>query len=511
MSSRLDIDSVDLESLPLFADSGKEQASDPRGSLSAKMLDSLRANKRGTAAEPAPAPQPPVVPWQGGEGTDSYQNEDASFWSLVQRIRAQAADTQARDLEERLGLTEEDQQEFGRKNILAAIDDLDKERITRQGQSAALTDLEKAKLARAVFDQMFALGRFQPYVDDPTVENIHVLGCDEVYIERVGGKKEKVSPVAESDEQLMIDLQFLASRGGEAARSFSSAHPDLDMDLLGYVRLAAAAPPIVQRPTAIFRIHRHIDISIDQMVQMGTFSAAAAHFMQTLVRAGKSVVIAGYAGDGKTTLMRALADTVPAHEQIVTIETERELHLGRLSSRAIPPISFQYRPPGESGAGEYTLERAMAKSLRMNSTRIFVGEVRGDELVAMIRAMQTGAGTFSTTHASSPDDCLENLIGLGMVKYDRSYMEAQVGRHIDVVIQLKRVMDQAGNEIRKITHISEVLPAEGQRAVTTNNIFHLDPHSSDMQARFIKMPENPRLREDLLKAGLDPQQLEAGR
>ena len=154
-------------------------------------------------------------------------------------------------------------------------------------------------------------------------------------------------------------------------------------------------------------IRDRVNITLEQLVDNGTLSPLAAEFLTALVQAGKTIVISGFGGDGKTTLMRALAEKIGPLEQIVTIEKERELHLDRLDSRLVPPIELQARPgSGERAAdgstiGEYTLTMAMEKALRLNSARILVGEVRGSEIGAMISAMQTGAGTYCTVHALS--------------------------------------------------------------------------------------------------------------
>lgn len=445
-------------------------------------------------------------------GTPSIGDE--VFWLVVADMRRKAADRQVQSLDGRHGLDDEAREEMGRQHIIDVVTEHVAEQLRSDGQRSVWSDSYRQQVIKATFDQMFRLGRYQELLDDARVENVHIHGCDQIFVEYSDGTMVKVGPVAASDEQLMEDLQFFANRNGDEARPFSTAQPDLDMDLLGYVRLAAVAMPIAERPSAVLRIHRYINITLEQLVGFGTLSMDLAHLCEMIVKAKKTVVIAGEGGDGKTTLMRAMAGKIGPMEQIVTIEKERELHLKKLHGRVLPPFALQYRPGnGERDAyghspGEYTLEKCMEKALRLNSRRIMVGEVRGPEIVSMIHAMQAGAGTMSTTHADGPDDCIDRLAGLGIERYGKSYMMEQLGRHIDFVIQMGKGVDRDGKSVRRVTHISEVLPAEGERGVATQDIFRLEP--GEHQARFLRMPSNDRLRQDLIRAGLDEARFKGG-
>jgi pilus assembly protein CpaF len=449
---------------------------------------------------------------QTAEEADSL--DSTQFWTVVATLRGRAADAQARELEGRSGLSDREKEALGQQCIIQVVSEHVQEQMRSGGQRQVWSETYQSRVRQAVFDQMFRLGRYQDLIDDENVENIHIHGHDVVFAEYAGGRMVRKAPVAVSDEQLMEDLQFFANRNGEGARPFSSAHPDLDMDLLGYIRLAAVAPPIAERPSAVFRIHRYTNITLEELVGLGTLTPAMAHFLTVAVKAKKSIVISGFGGDGKTTLMRAIAAKIGPDEQIVTIEKERELHLDQLSGRRVPPFALQYRPgTGERDAnghspGEYTLEKAMEKALRLNSQRILVGEVRGQEIVAMLQAMQTGAGTFSTTHAYDPDDCIDRLAGLGLNIYGEEYMNRQLGRHLDFVVQLAKVDLPGGKVVRKVTHIAEVLPGEGDRKVSTQDIFRLEP--GEAEARFVALPSNVRLRSDLARAGLDAGRFPAG-
>lgn len=539
-----DAGTISLEDLPFFADTSQRSNTEPqepsgdgrqRGSETLKRsLPSGAAShltqKLGQAGQDS---EDPTEEENGGSrslrGSATAPNSDAvipdasafttraqeeAFWATVGVLRSKAADRQADEIQGRPGIAEVEREQIGRRHIADVVDEYVRQQLQVTGRDGRWGEHQQERARQAVFDQMFRLGRFQPLIDEPEVENVHINGHDDVWVELSGGRMQRRPPVAQSDEQLMADLQFLAARNGEEARPFTSAHPDLDMDLLGSVRLAALAPPIVPRPTAVFRIHRHVNISLDELVSLGTLTQQMADFLEACVWAKKSIVISGFGGDGKTTLMRALADKIGVHEQIVTIEKERELHLEQLTHRPLRPFPLQYRPgAGErmadgSQAGEYTLERAMEKALRLNSQRILVGEVRGPEITAMLQAMQTGAGTFCTTHAYDPDDCLDRLAGLGMSRYGESYMARQLGHHLDIIVQMAKVTQRDGTVARKATWISEVMPSEGDRKMATQTLFRLLPGQE--QAKVVAAPSKPRLRQDLEQAGYDLSSMAGG-
>lgn len=446
-------------------------------------------------------PQEQAVPAQRAH------TDEAAFWTIVEELRTTAASRYADELAGREGLSDVERQSMGWKHIDAVIAEKMRELMQLRGADGALTADEQQALRQAVHDSMFGLGRFQPLIDEPDVENVHINGCDRVFVEKAGGVMEARPPVAESDEQLMADLQFLAAHAGEESRPFSAAHPDLDMDLRGSVRLAATAPPVSKRPTVVLRVHRFLNITLEQMVASGTMSPLAAEFLTALVKAQKTIVISGFGGDGKTTLMRALAGKIGRHEQVVTIEKERELHLDRLDALEVPPIELQYRPgSGERHAdgtkvGEYTLSQAMEKALRLNSRRILVGEVRGSEITAMIQAMQTGAGTFCTVHSYSAEEAVRRLVGLGMSHYSEAFMSRQLSHHLDVVVQMRKVQDTEGKTRRKILSIAEVMPGDNTEGISVADLFRLDP--GEEHAHAVQPPSDERLRADLEAVGFD--------
>lgn len=149
---------------------------------------------------------------------------------------------------------------------------------------------------------------------------------------------------------------------------------------------------------------------------------------------------------------------------------------------------------------------ASRKALRLNAQRLIVGEVRGDEIGPMIRAMQTGAGSLSTAHAEDPEDCVEALVGLASQTYTEEYAKRQIARHIDFVVQLNRIEQPDGTKLRKLTHISEVLPHEST-GVAVLDIFKLDEDNDDEDAHFVRLPQDGRMRRKLQRHGLNEELL----
>ena len=232
-----------------------------------------------------------------------------------------------------LVITPEQREQMAQDHIVDRVRARVDEQTRRPGEQRWEAPMQNA-IRQAVFDQLFRLGRLQPLVDEPGVENIHINGYDDVWISYADGRVEKYGyPIAANDRELEREINMLASRSGEGGRSFTSARPRLHMDLPGGARLAAIAEPVATRPTIVIRIHRLVDVTLDQLVEHGTLTRPAAAFLRAAVIAGVSVVTSGFPGAGKTTLLRALADCIPADEKIVTIEMERELYLHQIKDR----------------------------------------------------------------------------------------------------------------------------------------------------------------------------------
>ena len=404
-------------------------------------------------------------------------------WSLVSSLRAQASEQLSQAVAADKGrLDRMAQEELGRTIVLDLIETTVTDRV-----NAGMTTLpgtEQDALARAVFDSLFRLGRLQPLVDDDRVENIIITGHDNVLLELTDGSLIDGPPVADSDEELIDFLVFLASRSEVNARGFSEAQPRLHLRLDDGSRLAAAAW-VTPRPSVVIRRHRLMEITLDELVERQMLTPVAASFLRAAVRARKSIVVSGSQGAGKTTVVRALCAEIDPLEAIGTFETEYELHLHELGRhRIVHP--WEARPgSGERGAdgrmaGEFTLDDALVDSFRFNLARQIVGEVRGKEVWAMIKAMESGTGSISTTHASDAVAAIRKLVTCAMEAgphVTHSLAASKLASTIDVIVHLDlRTAHQGGRSTRRrrVAEIIALDPGERETGYATTHIFAPD-------------------------------------
>lgn len=460
------------------------------------------------AAAPTGGPTP-GGPTPGGRTADPPTPRRGSEvdWALVRTVRQLVADRLAKEVEQRGGISDRDHRDLGRTLI---TDALHQHADALIASGAAVFDAaEQRQLTEAVFDAMFGLGRLQPLVDDPDVENIEITGYDQVWLQYADGRLERGPAVGESDEELIADLQFLAAHGGNGERPFSAAHPTLDLQLHDGSRLAAMAWT-AWRPTVTIRRHRHTDIDLDGLRRLGMLDEAAAAFLSAAVRTGCSIVVSGLPAAGKTTLVRALANELDPLERVCTIETEYELLLHHLPERHARIVPMQARPgSGERTAdgrevGAVSLDQLVYDSLRHNVARIIVGEVRGKEILPMFKAMQAGRGSLSTTHAESARDAIERLATCALeagAHITETYAYRQIAQHIDLIVQVA-VVDETPAGGRKHRHVAEVLhleTGEGPGGMSLTDVFAPGPDGRAVPTGF-----RPAWLPKLTAAGFDP-------
>ena len=263
------------------------------------------------SGSPAPVAPPPATANAAANAVD---------WELVAAFRARASTNLTQAIQSRESLTVQAQRELGRAIILELLDAAAQEAIS--DGSAVFDPAQQQRMAQAIFDALFGLGRLQPLVDDERVENIEVYGCDDVLLEHADGSLHTGPPVAESDQELIEFLGFVATRSEGNARPFSEARPRLHMRLDNGSRLAASAW-VTPRPAVVIRRHRLIEVDLEDLVARGTMTPVMASFMRAGVRARKSFVISGPQGGGKTTTLRALCAVLHPYERIGTFETWR--------------------------------------------------------------------------------------------------------------------------------------------------------------------------------------------
>ena len=256
-------------------------------------------------------------------------------------------------------------------------------------------------MAQAVLDALFGLGRLQALVDDERIENIDVNGCDEVWVTYADGVKVAAAPVADSDDELVALIRSAAARLGLSERRFDTAHPELDLRLPDGSRLSALMA-VTRRPLISIRRHRYMDLTLADLVDMGSLDEGLATFLAACVRAPQEPRGGGAMNSGKTTLVRALAAEIPPRERVVTIEQAFELGLDTHRDRHPDLVALEARGANTEGEGVISMARLVRRALRMNADRVIVGEVLGDEVLPMLNAMSQGrAGSMCTIHADS--------------------------------------------------------------------------------------------------------------
>jgi Flp pilus assembly CpaF family ATPase len=361
---------------------------------------------------------------------------------------------------------------------------------------------ERDGLAQAVYDQRYGLGPLAGYLRDPSVENVDVNGCDQVWITYSTGERVSGPPVAASDEELLGMVRTWAARGGQTARDFSSAAPLVNVALTGGARLTATMS-VTPRPCLSLRRHGYLDASLARLIQLGTIDASLAAFLAAAVRARCNIIVTGGVNAGKTTMLRALASEIPPGERLATLESEYELYLHG-SEQHPDVIAFESRDANSEGAGGISLHDLVAHALRHNPQRILVGEVRRSEIMPMLEAMNSGQdGSMCTLHANSPAEAFDRILILalrgGLTLAERA-IHILVGMAVDLIVHVRKRYDGT-RTIRYVTEVLEVLPPADTERPAVNRLFL--PEGPGGRAAVAHTP-SPQLLDRLVAAGYDP-------
>ncbi|MGO9559054.1 MAG: CpaF family protein, partial [Acidimicrobiales bacterium] len=248
--------------------------------------------------------------------------------------------------------------------------------------STGETPLDRATediVQRLALDMLFGLGVLQVFIDDPLVENIDVIGCDRAFVTYATGLKQMVGAVASSDDELIAMVRGAGVRFGLTERRFDAAQPELDLRLPDGSRLSAVMA-VTKRPVVDIRRHRLADHDLRDLVGLGTLDEGLASFLSAAVQAKRNILISGAMNAGKTTLLRALAAEIGPEERIVTIEQALELGLDQQRDRHPDCVAMEARLANTEGEGAIGMAQLVRRSLRMNASRVIVGEVLGDEV-----------------------------------------------------------------------------------------------------------------------------------
>ena len=343
-----------------------------------------------------------------------------------------------------------------RNEIRAAVAKLVEEEKT------PLSIVEKDRIIGEVLDEVFGLGPLEPLLADPTISDILVTTPRLVYIERAG-KLYRTPVQFKDDAHLLRIIEKVVSRVG---RRVDESSPLVDARLPDGSRVNAAIPPVaVDGPLLSIRRFGRDPLQADDLVRSLSLTDGMMTLLQACVRSRLNVVISGGTGAGKTTLLNVLSSFIPEDERIVTIEDAAELRL-----RQEHVARMETRPPNVEGNGAIKIRNLVINALRMRPDRIIVGEVRGEEALDMLQAMNTGHdGSLTTIHANTPRDAvsrLEVMVGMANANMGVRSIRQQVSSAVDLFVQISRFSDGS----RRVVALTECVGMEGE-LVTMQDIF----------------------------------------
>ncbi len=394
---------------------------------------------------------------------------------LVRRLRVTVVERlgEQRRRDQALGappLAADDEREYARSLIVQALEDHARAEIA-EGRVPPDAD-EEAHLVHAVHAALFGVGRLQPLLDDPDVENIDINGCDRVFVQYADGREEMALPVAESDEELIELVQVLAAHSGLTSRPFDTANPQLDLRLPDGSRLSAVQG-VCKRPAVSIRRSRLGKVFLADLVGNGTLSPQLAETLRAAVLARKNIMVAGPTNAGKTTLLRALANEIPPSERLITVEKALELGLDEFPDLHPNVVAFEERLPNSEGQGAVAMSELVRRSLRQNPSRVIVGEVLGDEIVTMLNAMSQGNdGSLSTIHANSSLEVFNRIATYAIQADERMPIQAThmlIAGALTFVVFMRKRNDWAhgGSMARYVESVREVTGFDGERVLSS--------------------------------------------
>jgi pilus assembly protein CpaF len=356
---------------------------------------------------------------------------------------------------------------------------------------------EREQILSDILDEVFGLGPLEPLLRDPSVNDILVNTFKSVYVERAG-VLQKVPTTFQDDRHLLRVIDRIVSAVG---RRVDDSSPMVDARLADGSRVNAIIPPLaVDGPLLSIRRFPKERLRGEDLVAFRAMTRPMLDFLAACVRARMNCLISGGTGAGKTTLLNVMSSFIGEHERIATIEDAAELQLHQEHV-----VRLETRPPNVEGKGAVKQRQLVINALRMRPDRIVVGEVRGEEALDMLQAMNTGHdGSLTTIHANTPRDALgrvETMIAMGNVNLPEKAIRQQISSAIQIVVQQTRLADGS----RKVTSISEITGMEGD-VITMQEIFLFEKmgmtQDGKVIGRFRATGVRPKAAERLKAAGI---------
>jgi len=356
---------------------------------------------------------------------------------------------------------------------------------------------ERETLFGEVLDDVFGLGPLEPLLRDPGISDILVNTYRHVFVERAG-VLERVIATFQDDRHLLRVIDRIVSGVG---RRIDDSSPMVDARLADGSRVNAIIPPLaVDGPILSIRRFPAERLKAEDLVTLKALTQPMLDFLAHCVRARLNCLISGGTGAGKTTLLNVLSGYISDRERIVTIEDAAELQL-----RQEHVARLETRPPNVEGKGAIRQRQLVINALRMRPDRIVVGEVRGEESLDMLQAMNTGHdGSLTTVHANAPRDALsriETMVAMGATNMPEKALRQQIASAIQIVVQQSRMSDGT----RKVTSISEITGMEGD-IITMQEIYAFEKagvtQEGKVVGRFRATGVRPKVCERLRACGI---------
>jgi pilus assembly protein CpaF len=389
-------------------------------------------------------------------------------------------------------------------DALASIDNQKMRSEVRQallglidGEPTLLSSTEKQQICDEVLDEVFGLGPLEPLLKDPTISDILVNTSKHVYVER-RGLLELTNVAFRDDQHLLRIIDKIVSQVG---RRIDESTPMVDARLSDGSRVNAIIPPLaVDGPILSIRRFSTDKLMPNDLVERKALTQGMVEMLEAAVKAKLNIIISGGTGSGKTTLLNALSVFINAKERIVTIEDAAELQL-----KQPHVVRLETRPANLEGGGAVRQRELLINSLRMRPDRIVVGEVRGEEALDMLQAMNTGHdGSLTTIHANSPRDAisrLEVMVSMANSNMQVSAIRQQIASAVHLLVQAARFSDGS----RRVTGITEVTGMEGN-IITLQDLFVFEKRGIDPDGRiigrFAATGIRPKFYEKLVAAGI---------
>jgi pilus assembly protein CpaF len=363
--------------------------------------------------------------------------------------------------------------------------------------STPLSAAERERLSKEVLDEVFGLGPLEPLLQDPTINDILVNTHKNVFVERAG-IIEKTNVVFKDNAHLMHIIDKIVSAVG---RRVDESSPMVDARLPDGSRVNVILPPLsVDGPCVSIRRFGTVPLEAEDLLANRTLTPQMLEILQGAVKARLNIIISGGTGSGKTTLLNVLSSYIPSTERIITVEDSAELQM-----KQEHVVRLECRPPNVEGKGTVRQRELVINSLRMRPDRIIVGEVRGEEALDMLQAMNTGHdGSLTTVHANSPRDALsrvETMALMANLNMPEIAVRQQIASAISIIVQIARMSDGT----RRITHISEIT-GMNESVVSMQDIFLFEKRGVSLTGkvlgRFHATGVVPKFAEKLKASGI---------